>query len=91
MVNWHDPVLVLRDYRAFPPIHRQLDVALTTNRLLVALIKLDHALAGIYMYVHPFYAGEFALISYLAGRLFSRWVSSWTSYEVNCPTDGQYG
>ena len=59
MVNWHDPVLVIRDYRAFPP--RQLDVALITNRLLVAFIKLDHALAGVYMYVHPFTQEESSL------------------------------
>jgi hypothetical protein len=49
MVNWHDPALLLKDYSAscgcrvdrFHP-----------DGLLVALIKLNHAIAGIFMCVH---------------------------------------
>lgn len=31
MVNWHDPILILRDYRTSPSPSRQLDVALTAT------------------------------------------------------------
>lgn len=53
MVNWHDPVLVLRDYRMFPQsIPALLAVALTARTIPVVVIKLDHALGGLYLFVH---------------------------------------
>ena len=48
MVNWHDPALILKDYGASWSICR---VNIAIDRLLVAAIKLHHAMAGIYMCV----------------------------------------
>jgi len=48
MVNWHDPALILKDYGASWSICR---VNIAIDRLLVAAIKLHHAIAGIYMCV----------------------------------------
>jgi hypothetical protein len=48
MVNWHDPALILKDYGASWSICR---VNIAIDCLLVAAIKLHHAIAGIYMCV----------------------------------------
>ena len=49
MVNWHDPILLYQDFRTFPgcctnPMSAQ-------QAHIVALIKLGHAIGGLYMYV----------------------------------------
>ena len=49
MVNWQDPVLLLRDYCALPNRRVDSNVALTNYLLLVDLTKLLHATAGLYM------------------------------------------
>ena len=50
MVNWHDPSLLLDDYGA-PPVVASSKYRPDTH-LIVALIKLNHALAGIFMSVY---------------------------------------
>ena len=52
MVNWQDPALLLRDYRAYALRLRILTFKFTlTYCLLVDLTKLLHAVGGLYMYV----------------------------------------
>jgi len=46
MVDWHDPALILKDQGASWSICR---VNISTDRLLVAAIKVHHAIGGIYM------------------------------------------
>ena len=49
MVNWHDPAVLLKDRstsRVVPVGQYAID-----SSLLVAFIKLSHAIGGIYMYV----------------------------------------
>lgn len=61
---------------------------------LVAFIKLNHAMAGIYMYLRR-HSQESVPLMYLAttsvGKLCSLPALNWTSYEENDITDGRYG
>ena len=50
MVNWHDPSLLLDDYGASRGCLVEILYLLTLPPL-VALIKLNHALAGVFMFV----------------------------------------
>ena len=49
MVNWHDPAVLLKD-RSASRVVSVGQYAIDSN-LLVAFIKLSHAIGGIYMYV----------------------------------------
>ena len=49
MASWNDPPVVYMDYRAFPGF--VLTWCRTDNHI-VGPIKLDHTIAGIYMYAH---------------------------------------
>ena len=52
MVNWHDPALLLKDYCACPGLSlKSLSTNFSLDCHLVAIVKLYHAIAGIYMCV----------------------------------------
>jgi hypothetical protein len=48
MVNWQDPALLLKDYCASCD---SMSVNIAVNSCLVSLVKLGHAIAGVYMCV----------------------------------------
>ena len=48
MVNWQDPALLLKDYCES---RRSMSVNIVLDSHLVSLVKLGHAIAGVYMCV----------------------------------------
>jgi hypothetical protein len=53
MVNWQDPALLLKDYCA----RDSMSINIAADGRLVSLVKLGHAIAGVYMCVRPFKQG----------------------------------
>jgi hypothetical protein len=74
----------------------QVDIALVDGYI-VAFIKLNHAIAGIYMCVRlnmqeaVRVEGDFNSHRTSVGKRYSQPASNWISYEENGHTDGQYG